>query len=426
MDRNLVIVGLGYVGLPLALSFSKVINTIGFDKDRSKIESLKSFIDPNGEVTLENFESAGEIKFTHNVDYINKADFIIVAVPTPVDSNNLPDLRMLENACNLIGENISPGTTIIFESTVYPGVTEEICVPLLEKSSGYNNDEDGFQVAYSPERINPGDKSRKLEDIVKVVSGQDKTTTDKVYDLYSKIITAGLYRAKNIRIAEASKVIENAQRDLNIAFMNELSVVFDKLGIDTLDVLEAAGTKWNFAPYRPGLVGGHCIGVDPYYLTFKSKSIGHNAKLMLTARKINESMPKVVADKTLELTACKNINRHPRVGVLGVTFKENCSDFRNSKVLDLIDELHSLDFDVIVHDPWADSVALKAQTNIALVPINEIKDVDVVIVAVAHNDFADLPTKFFYAISEELIVLDLKGIYSRASFVGTKITLWRL
>ena len=353
-NNTLAVLGLGYVGLPLAISFSKKIKTIGFDIDQKKINYLKNFIDPSNELTEDDFANAGDISFTSNSEELSKAKYIIVAVPTPVDENKFPDMEILKKACFIIGKNISSGSIVIFESTVYPGATEDICIPILKSSSGLENDESGFLVGYSPERINPGDKKRKLEDIVKVISGQNEKVTNEIYNLYNQIIHAGIYKAQNIKTAEASKVIENAQRDLNIAFMNELSVVFDKMNIDTLDVLKAAKTKWNFADYSPGLVGGHCIGIDPYYLTYKSQMVGHEAKLILTARSINESMAKGIVDKLTTLLPKNKLIDKVKIGILGVTFKENCSDYRNSKIIDLICELKRQDYDCVIHDPFVD------------------------------------------------------------------------
>jgi UDP-N-acetyl-D-galactosamine dehydrogenase len=391
--RAVAVVGLGYVGLPLALAFSKVTKTIGFDVNSEKVEDLKAFRDTNNEVQRDDFLSAGEIHFTNNPEDLSEAHYIVVAVPTPVTAAKIPDMSILEAACVFVGENMSPGCIVIFESTVYPGATEELCVPLLEKASGLLNEKSGFLVGYSPERINPGDKKRRLQDIIKVVSGQDEDTCDEVFLLYSGIITAGLFRAKNIKTAEASKVIENAQRDLNIAFMNELSVVFDRLGLDTLDVLEAAGTKWNFTPYRPGLVGGHCISVDPYYLAHKSKLAGHNAELILTARSVNESMPRIIVDKAADLVGFDGTGVGLNVGVLGVTFKEDCNDFRNSKVFDLIMEL---------------------------------KNLSCIIVSVGHSDYKRLSPSDLFGMCSRKVLLDLKGIYDRPELKSLGFTVWRM
>lgn len=426
MFKTVAVVGLGYVGLPLALAFSKVTKTIGFDLNSGKVNDLKSFRDTNNEVQRADFLSAGDIHFTANPADLSKAHYIVVAVPTPVTVEKIPDMSILEAACVLVGKNMSPGCIVIFESTVYPGATEELCVPLLERTSGLLNEKSGFLVGYSPERINPGDKNRQLQDIIKVVSGQDEETCDEVFRLYSSIITAGLFQAKNIKTAEASKVIENAQRDLNIAFMNELSVVFDRLGLDTLDVLEAAETKWNFAPYRPGLVGGHCISVDPYYLAHKSKLAGHNAKLLLTARSVNESMPRVIADKAGDLVGCDGTGVGLNVGVLGVTFKEDCNDFRNSKVFDLIKELKQKGFSVLVNDPLASKAAVYDEHNISLVDMDEMKNLSCIIVSVGHSDYKRLSPSDLFGMCSRKVLLDLKGIYDRPELKSLGFTVWRM
>jgi UDP-N-acetyl-D-glucosamine/UDP-N-acetyl-D-galactosamine dehydrogenase len=427
MKGNLVaVVGLGYVGLPLAISFSKKVKTIGFDVNQKKIIDLKNSIDPNDELNKEDFDDAGDISFTSSPQELSKARYVIVAVPTPVDDKKFPDMTILKNACLLIGKNISPETIIVFESTVYPGVTEDICIPILEASSELENNKDGFMVGYSPERINPGDKNRKLEDIIKIVSGQNEEVANEIYDLYNQIIAAGLHKTPNIKTAEASKVIENAQRDINIAFMNELSVVFDKMGIDTLDVLEAAKTKWNFTPFTPGLVGGHCIGIDPYYLTYKSQMVGHEAKLILTARNINESMARGIVDKLNTLLPKGKIFNEIKIGVFGVTFKENCSDFRNSKIIDLIRELKSEGYDCKVHDPKVNHEELAKEHNLAITPLEQMKNLDAIILAAGHDEYTSLPVSFFEEINSKLILLDLKGMYKRELFTETKIKIWRM
>ena len=426
MIKTVAVVGLGYVGLPLALAFSKVTKTIGFDVNLGKVDDLKAFRDHNNEVQRDDFLSAGEIHFTNNPGDLSEAHYIVVAVPTPVTAEKIPDMSILEAACLLVGKSMSPGCIVIFESTVYPGATEELCVPLLEKASGLLNEKSGFLVGYSPERINPGDKKRQLQDIIKVVSGQDEETCNEVFQLYSSIITAGLFQAKNIKTAEASKVIENAQRDLNIAFMNELSVVFDRLGLDTLDVLEAAGTKWNFAPYRPGLVGGHCISIDPYYLAHRSKLAGHNPDLILTARAVNESMPRVIANKVADLVGSDDFDVGQNIGVLGVTFKEDCNDFRNSKAFDLIKELKQKGFNVLVNDPLASKADVFDEHNISLVDIGEMKDLSCIIVSVGHSNYKSLSPSDLLGMCRSKLLLDLKGIYDRSALKDLGFTVWRM
>lgn len=333
------VVGLGYVGLPLAVEFGKKRRTIGYDLSSSKIQSYRQHIDPTGEVSTDDLKRASQLVLTDDAADLSQADYIVIAVPTPVDQAHQPDFRPLIGASETVGKNMKPGAIVIYESTVYPGATEEVCVPVLEKCSGLKWKHD-FHVGYSPERINPGDKEHTLTTIVKVVSGDDENTLEKVAELYESVVTAGVYRAASIKVAEAAKVIENTQRDLNIALMNELAIIFDRLNIDTLDTLEAAGTKWNFLPFRPGLVGGHCIGVDPYYLTHKAEMIGYMPQVILAGRRINDNMAKYVAEQTIKQIIKAGFNvRGAKVNVLGLTFKENCPDLRNSKVIDVIREL---------------------------------------------------------------------------------------
>lgn len=352
----IAVVGLGYVGLPLAVEFGKSNQTIGFDLSESKINSYKEHIDPTGEVSTEDLRKADKLVCTTDANSLKNADFIIIAVPTPVDESHQPDFTPLIKSSETVGKNLKRGAIVVYESTVYPGATEEICIPILERFSGLKWKED-FNVGYSPERINPGDKERTVTKIVKVVSGDTPVTLKKVRDTYEKIITAGVYCANSIKVAEAAKVIENTQRDLNIALMNELAIIFDKLSIDTLEVLEAAGTKWNFLPFRPGLVGGHCIGVDPYYLTHKADMIGYHPQVILAGRRINDSMGKYIAEQTVKKMIAANISiKGSKILVMGLTFKENCPDLRNSKVIDVIKELESYGVNIIVHDPLVSSI----------------------------------------------------------------------
>ncbi|MDO9263937.1 MAG: nucleotide sugar dehydrogenase, partial [Desulfosalsimonadaceae bacterium] len=348
------VIGLGYVGLPLAAAFGAKYRTIGFDIKSDLVENLKKFKDPTGELSEMDLKSAGQLSCTSDPTEISQADMIIIAVPTPIDNAQRPDLQPLISASETVGKYMKSGSTVVFESTVYPGATEEVCVPILEKTSGYTWKQD-FHVGYSPERINPGDKEHTLAKITKVVSGDDAQTLKQIETLYGSIVSAGVYPAQSIREAEAAKVIENTQRDLNIALINELALIFDKLGIDTLNVLKAAGTKWNFLPFRPGLVGGHCIGVDPYYLTYKAQTIDYHPEVILAGRKINDSMGKFIAEKTVKsmIHAGRNI-KYANVAVLGLTFKEDCSDLRNTKVVDIVRELESYGVNVEVHDPLAD------------------------------------------------------------------------
>ena len=397
------VIGLGYVGLPLALAFGRLMPTIGFDISREKVAAYRLKHDPTGEMAQELFAQAKQVQFTTEPKEIANADYIIVAVPTPVDSAHQPDLTSVIKATETVGMQMKSGAIVIFESTVYPGVTEDVCVPILEKESGLKNGE-GFKVGYSPERVNPGDKIHRLETIVKVVSGQDDDTLNKVSTLYEQVIEAGVYRAPTIKVAEAAKVIENTQRDLNIALMNELAVIFDKMNIDTLDVLEAAGSKWNFLPFRPGLVGGHCIGVDPYYLTYKAEMMGYQPDVILAGRQINDGMGKFVAGKTVKLMIDSDCHvKGARVLLLGLTFKENCEDLRNTRVIDVIHELESYGVETLVFDPVAKAEDAKEAFGIKLVNLEEVTNIDAVIAAVPHD---------------EIVTLDMNGLRSKASKNG--------
>src|SRR5665213_611315 len=368
MKEVVAVVGLGYVGLPLAVEFGKRFDTIGYDLSAAKIDSYRRFCDPTGEIPSEDLRAAARLTPTSDPSALSRADFIVVAVPTPVDVAHIPDFAPLIGASTMVGQHMKKGAIVIYESTVYPGATEDVCVPILERHSGMRWKQD-FHVGYSPERVNPGDKEHTVSKIIKVVSGDDEQTLAKVGDLYASIITAGVHRASSIKVAEAAKVIENTQRDLNIALMNELALIFDRLGIDTLEVLQAAGTKWNFLPFRPGLVGGHCIGVDPYYLTHKAEMIGYIPQVILAGRRINDSMAKFIAEQTIKQIIKADINvRGARINVLGLSFKENCPDLRNSKVADVIYELKELGCAVSVHDPIADSGEAAHHYGLALTP----------------------------------------------------------
>ena len=405
MNAKLAIIGLGYVGLPLAVAFGKVRPVVGFDINPARIDELRNGRDNTREVELEQLAAATHLSFATDTAEIADCNIYIVTVPTPIDEHKRPDLRPLLAASETVGRALKPGDIVIYESTVYPGATEEDCVPVLERASGLRFNQDFF-VGYSPERINPGDKEHRLETIVKVTSGSTPEVADKVDALYSEIVTAGTHKAPSIKVAEAAKVIENTQRDLNIALMNELAIIFNRLGIDTQDVLEAAGSKWNFLPFRPGLVGGHCIGVDPYYLTFKAQAVGYHPEVILAGRRINDGMGAYVAGRMVKEMIRKGIQINgARVLVMGLTFKENCPDLRNTKVVDLIRELEDYGVNVDVHDPWANPEEARSLYGIELVEAPEKGEYDGVMVAVAHREFADVQ----FTQAENLVVFDLKG-----------------
>src|SRR5712671_30424 len=408
---TVAVVGLGYVGLPVAVEFGKQRPTIGYDLSRKRIDSLKQSIDATGEVSAAQLIEAKHLKPTSNPAELAQADFIIIAVPTPINAARQPDFSPLESASEIVGTHMKAGATVIYESTVYPGATEEVCVPILEKQSGMRWRQD-FHVGYSPERINPGDREHGLTRITKVVSGDDSETLEKLADLYASVVSAGVYRASSIRVAEAAKVIENTQRDLNIAFVNELAIIFDKLGLDTAEVLNAAGTKWNFLPFRPGLVGGHCIGVDPYYLTHKAELAGYHPEVILAGRRINDGMGAHIARKTVQemIHAGRNI-KGARVNVLGLTFKENCPDIRNSKVVDIIHELRQFGVETFVHDPAADPVETLHEYDIRLRPWEDLPAADALVLAVAHRRFLDLPAPAYQQkIVRRGCLIDVKSV----------------
>ena len=424
---TVAVVGMGYVGLPLALAFGRIMPTVGFDLAEEKIAAYREGHDPTGEMENELFVRADQLSYSTDSADLSSADFIVVAVPTPVDNAHRPDLTPVIKASETVGRHMKQGSIVIFESTVYPGVTEEVCVPILERESGLTCGE-GFKVGYSPERVNPGDKIHRLETIVKVVSGQDEETLEKVAWLYGQVIEAGVHRAATIKVAEAAKVIENTQRDVNIALINELTLIFHKLGIDTQDVLAAAGTKWNFLPFKPGLVGGHCIGVDPYYLTHRAEIEGFRPEVIKAARRINDGMGRWLAEQTvMEMIRAGAKVKGARVGVLGLTFKEDCADLRNTKVVDTVRELESLGVEVLVHDPVAGQADANHEYGIKLSSLAELKKLDAVIVAVAHQQYACLTAVELSAmIKANAPIMDVKALFDRGAEGIEALNLWRM
>ncbi|MDO8701441.1 MAG: nucleotide sugar dehydrogenase [Undibacterium sp.] len=421
------VVGLGYVGMPLAVEFGKKLRTIGFDLSASKVASYKRFIDPTGELSTEELQAAKQLSVSTDPSELAQADFLVIAVPTPVDLAHNPDFTPLIGASQTVGKHMKRGAIVIYESTVYPGATEEVCIPVLEKHSGLKWKED-FHVGFSPERINPGDKEHTLTTILKIVSGDDDETLDKIAKLYENIIVAGVHRATSIKVAEAAKVIENTQRDLNIALMNELAIIFDMIGIDTLEVLQAAGTKWNFLNFRPGLVGGHCIGVDPYYLTHKADMLGYHPQVILAGRRINDGMAKFVAEKVVkEIIKAGHHVKGCVVNVMGLTFKENCPDLRNSKVADMIFELQSYGVDVHVHDPLADADEAQHEYGLKLESWDDLPRATVTIAAVSHNELMHRPLSDYQAKSlENGCFVDIKSKFDRAELQKAGFSVWRL
>jgi UDP-N-acetyl-D-galactosamine dehydrogenase len=424
---TVAVVGLGYVGLPVAVAFGRERSCVGYDLSTKRIHGLQHHVDVTGEISAADLIEAKHLRPTDDPKALAQADFIIVAVPTPINAARQPDLSPLESASEAVGRHMKPGATVIYESTVYPGATEEVCVPILEKFSGMRWRQD-FHVGYSPERINPGDKEHCFAKIRKVVSGDDAPTLEKVADLYASVVTAGVYRASSIRVAEAAKVIENTQRDLNIAFVNELSIIFEKLGLDTVEVLKAAGTKWNFLNFRPGLVGGHCIGVDPYYLTHKAELLGYHPEVILAGRRINDSMGQRIARKTVQqmIHAGRNI-KGARVNVLGLTFKEDCPDIRNSKVVDIIRELHEFGVETYVHDPMASADDALHEYGVRLTDWESLPAADAVILAVAHQGFlalsvSDLTRK----IVRNGCLIDVKAVLDPEAYRREGLRVWRL
>lgn len=427
-EEKLSVIGLGYVGMPLAVTFAeKGINVIGFDLNKEKVNKYLNGEDPTNEIGSKRLKKLNTIEFTSDETKIREAKFHIVAVPTPVGKHNIPDLYPVESASRVVGRNLIKGSYIVFESTVYPGVTEDICVPILEKESGLKCGID-FKVGYSPERINPGDKVHTLENITKITSGMDEESSEVIAQVYENIIKAGVHRASSIKVAEAAKVIENSQRDVNIAFVNELAMIFDKMNIDTQEVLEAAGTKWNFLLFRPGLVGGHCIGVDPYYLTYKSEEVGYKSKLISSGREINNEIPKFVVEKTVRMLIDNDIKvKNTNVLVLGLTFKEDCPDLRNSKVVDIIEGLRSYGMSVTILDPVADKEEAKREYELEILNNLEenLENYDVIIGAVKHKEFNKIKIEELYKGEQEKILLDLKGIFNKKE-VENKYVYWRM
>jgi len=419
--------GLGYVGLPLAVAFGKKFRTIGFDLSAEKVENYRRHVDPTGEVSGEEFRAAAQLTVTTDPAQLAAADIIVVAVPTPVDAVRQPDLRPLVGASTTVGKYMKNGATVVYESTVYPGATEEVCIPVLEKNSGKTWLKD-FNVGYSPERINPGDKEHRLETIVKVVAGDTPETLDKVANLYGAIVKAGVYPVSSIKVAEAAKVIENTQRDLNIALINELAIIFNRIGIDTLEVLQAAGSKWNFLPFRPGLVGGHCIGVDPYYLTYKAEMLGYHPEVILAGRRINDNMGKFIAEQTIkQMIRDGNPLKGAKVNVLGLTFKEDVPDLRNSHVIDVIKELESFGIQVFVHDPVPDPEAARHEYGLELVPWEKLPVADAMVVAVAHRQFRNMSAE---TLARKVVksgsFIDVKSQFDRKVLAAAGLHVWRV
>lgn len=426
-NKKIAIIGLGYVGLPLAVEFGKTRSVIGFDINQSRIQELKSGVDNTLEVSPDELSAAKHLQYSASIDELKSCDVFIVTVPTPIDGANRPDLTPLVKASETVGKVLKPGAIVIYESTVYPGCTEEICVPVLEEHSGLKFNET-FYCGYSPERINPGDKVNTLTKIKKITSGSTPEIGKAVDQLYKSIITVGTYPATSIKVAEAAKVIENTQRDLNIALVNELSVIFDRLNIDTIEVLEAAGSKWNFLPFRPGMVGGHCIGVDPYYLTHKAEEVGYHPQVILAGRRINDNMARYAARNVIRLMLQNGVDvARSRVGVLGITFKENCPDIRNSKVVDLVRELQNWGVDVVVSDCWADPGEVNQEYGIKLGQIDHSDPVDALVVAVGHQEYRKISLLELKKLckSERPVLADLKALYSRESATEAGFTVFR-
>ncbi len=425
---EIAVIGLGYVGLPLAVEFGKKYPTVGIDLSAEKIAAYRNFVDPTGEVSTEELRAATQLSCHTDPRGLSNADFIVIAVPTPVDDAHQPDFTPLIKSSEIVGKHIKRGAIVVYESTVYPGATEEICIPLIEKHSGLKWKQDFF-VGYSPERINPGDKERTLTKIVKIVSGDTPETLKTISEVYGSIITAGVYPASSIKVAEAAKVIENTQRDLNIALMNELAIIFNKIGIDTLEVLKAAGTKWNFLPFRPGLVGGHCIGVDPYYLTHKADMLGYHPQVILAGRRINDGMAAYVAQQTVKQIIQSGVAvKGCKVIVLGLTFKENCPDLRNSKVADLVKELQEFGCDVSVHDPLAAPDEAMREYGIALTEWNALPDqADAIVAAVSHTEYSSRPaTQLLTKLKQGGLFVDIKSAYQPEVVKAAGHKLWRL
>lgn len=422
------LVGLGYVGMPIAVAFSSKVKVLGFDLNKAKVELYKKGIDPTQEVGDDIIANC-KVEFTDNETLLKTAKFHIVAVPTPVNKDHTPDLSPVEGASVILGRNLTKDSIVVYESTVYPGVTEEICIPILERESGLKCGVD-FKVGYSPERINPGDNEHRLHNIVKIVSGMDEETLDIVAKVYELVVEAGVHKAESIKVAEAAKVIENSQRDINIAFMNELSIIFNKMNIDTQSVLAAAGTKWNFLKFTPGLVGGHCIGVDPYYLTYKAEQLGYHSQIILAGRRINDDMGKYVAENLIKSLIKADIPvKGAKVGILGFTFKDNCPDTRNTRVIDIINELYEYDIKTVICDPVADKNEAMLEYGLKFIDIENFKGLDAVIVAVAHDLFSNLSVhrmNAMYADIQRKVLIDVKGILNKRTFEESGYVYWRL
>lgn len=429
-EEQISLIGLGYVGMPIAVAFAKKAKVIGFDLNKEKIRLYKSGIDPTNEVGNTVIANT-TVHFTDNEAMLKEAKFHVVAVPTPVKADHTPDLSPVESASKILGRNLTKGSIVVYESTVYPGVTEDICVPILEKESGLKCGID-FKVGYSPERINPGDKVHRLETITKIVSGMDDETLEEIAHVYEMVVDAGVYKAESIKVAEAAKVIENSQRDINIAFMNELSIIFNRIGIDTKSVLEAAGTKWNFIKFAPGLVGGHCIGVDPYYLTYKAEQMGYHSQIILSGRRINDDMGKYVAENVVKNLIKSDVSvKNARVAILGFTFKEDCPDTRNTRVIDIVNELKEYGIVPVISDSEADKEEAKRLYGIEFVLAEEIRDVDAVILAVSHKKFISFSMKQLDAMFRKVenrkkVIVDVKGILNRRDFLSAGYNYWRL
>lgn len=427
-SMTIAVVGLGYVGLPLALAFGRNFDCIGFDINADKIATYITGTDTTREMNPQDFAAAKRLNFTNDPALLRRADIVIVAVPTPIDEAQQPNLSFIIEACRIVGKNLKKGAVVVFESTVFPGVTEEICAPLLSETSGLQQGKD-FRLGYSPERFNPGDKEHRLATIVKVVSAEDEDTLELIAQLYERVVDAGVHRAESIRIAEAAKVIENTQRDLNIALMNELAIIFNKLGLDTSKVLEAAATKWNFLPFRPGLVGGHCIGVDPYYLTYKAKLAGHQPEVILAGRRINDVMGKYIAGQTIRrMIEHGNAIRGARCLVMGLAFKENVTDLRNSRVIDLIRELESFGVEVLIWDPLADPADAYREYGLELVELDELSNLDAVVAAVAHDEISDMNLESLAEkkSSNSIPFIDVKSVFDSGRLSSLGFSVWRL
>lgn len=429
-EERISLVGLGYVGMPIAVAFAKKADVIGFDLNKEKIELYKKGIDPTNEVG-DKAISETTVEFTADEKDLRKAKFHIVAVPTPVNEDHTPNLKPVESASHTVGRNLTEGSIVVFESTVYPGVTEDICIPILEKESGLKAGID-FKVGYSPERINPGDKVHRLETIVKVVAGQDEESLDIISKVYELVVDAGVYRAESIKVAEAAKVIENSQRDINIAFMNELSIIFNRLDIDTKAVLEAAGTKWNFLNFSPGLVGGHCIGVDPYYLTYKAEQTGYHSRIILAGRQINDDMGRYVVENVIKKLIKADVHiKEAKVGILGFTFKEDTPDTRNTRVIDIVNELKEYDISPIIADPVADEEELRHEYGLTLSKTEDVKEMDAIILAVGHEEFRTLKQDDFNKMFKDTannkkVLIDVKSILERKEYENAGYQYWRL